>query len=142
MKLYRNHYRYRDYKSEGEFENSLSLILKFSNANLVSQLNAGDGRADLAFTIGEHAFILEIKFNSSSDDAIDQIINKKYYLASLFDHHKRVQLLGINYLSSLKTIESVKHAIYTKDQGVKFYAKYSVQSNPENQLLDVTSRDT
>ena len=137
MKLYKKHCRYITCKSEAEFKNSLSLILKCGNVTLLSQVNAEDGPTDLTFTIDELAFVVEIQFNLSPDKALTQIIDEKYYLRSEFSQYRRVELLGINYSTSLKTIDCVNYATFIKDQGVKINAKYNVTCSPKDKLLGV-----
>ena len=114
VELYRNTYRLKDFKSEAEFENSLVLLLHCGNIIPHSQVFAGDGRSDLAFEVGGHAYIVEFKRDSSADKAIEQIIEKKYYLASIFAKYKEIKLLEISYSTTLKTIGYVLIQNFTK----------------------------
>ena len=60
VELYRNSYRFKDFKSDAEFENSLVLLLHCGNIIPHFQVSAGDGRSDLAFEVGGHAYIIEL----------------------------------------------------------------------------------
>ncbi len=64
------------------------------------------GRADITFIPYDNnhiPFIIELKVNSTPEDAIEQI-KKKEYFNSLGDYHGKVLLLGISYNS-----ETLKH---------------------------------
>ena len=114
VELYRNSYRFKNFKSDAEFENSLVLLLHCGNIIPHSQVSAGDGRSDLAFEVGGHAYIIEFKRDSIADKAIEQIIEKKYYLASIFAKYKEIKLLEISYSTTLKTIGYVLIQNFTK----------------------------
>ena len=129
MELYRNTYRFKDFKSEAEFENGIVLLLYCGNIIPHSQVSAGDGRSDLAFEVGGHAYIIEFKRDSSADKAIEQIIEKKYYLASIFEKYKEIELLGISYSTTLKTIGSVAYTKFHKNEGKSNSLSYKVQMN-------------
>ena len=113
VELYRNSYRFKNFKSDAEFENSLVLLLHCGNIIPHFQVSAGDGRSDLAFEVGGQAYIIELNVTQA---LINNRANnrKKYYLASIFLKYKEIELLGISYSTTLKTIGSVLIQNFTK----------------------------
>jgi len=98
-------------------ENSLSCIITIAyisaieNYHIVREMPAGIGFADFIFypkDISKPAFIIELKKNSTSEDALKQIFEKRYDLA-LKDYTGLKLAIGISYDSNLK-----KHDILLK----------------------------
>ncbi len=86
-------------------EDILGVIVQISYYNVKQFYNVKKedtselGRADLTFVPYDNChipFIIELKINSTPEDAIDQIKKKEYY-NSLGDYHGKVLLLGISY---------------------------------------------
>ena len=98
-------------------ENSLSCIITIAyisaieNYHIVREMPAGIGFADFIFypkDKSKPAFIIELKKNSTSEDALKQIFDKRYDLA-LKDYTGLKLAIGISYDSNLK-----KHSISIK----------------------------
>ena len=86
-------------------EDILGIIVEISyyNAKQFYNIKKEDtsilGRSDLSFIPYDNnhiPFIVELKINSSAEEAIEQIKQKKYF-NSLGDYHGKVLLLGISY---------------------------------------------
>ena len=86
-------------------EDILGIIVEISYYNLKQFYNVKKedtsilGRSDLSFIPYDNnhiPFIVELKINSSAEDIVEQIIQKKYF-NSLGDYHGKVLLLGISY---------------------------------------------
>jgi len=95
-------------------ENSLSCIITIAyisaieNYHIVREMPAGIGFADFIFypkNISKPAFIIELKKNSTSEEALQQIFEKRYDEA-LKDYTGLKLAIGISYDSNLK-----KHSI-------------------------------
>ena len=95
-------------------ENSLSCIITIAyisaieNYNIVREMPAGIGFADFIFfpkDISKPSFIIELKKNSTPEEALNQIFEKRYDLA-LKDYRGKKLAIGIYYDSNLK-----KHSI-------------------------------
>ena len=95
-------------------ENSLSCIITIAyisaieNYHIVREMPAGIGFADFIFypkDMSKPAFIIELKKNSTSEDALKQIFEKRYHEA-LKDYTGLKLAIGISYDSNLK-----KHSI-------------------------------
>jgi len=98
-------------------ENSLSCILTIAyisaidNYSIVREMPAGIGFADFIFfpkDISKPAFIIELKKNSTPEEALKQIFEKRYYEA-LKGYTGLKLAIGISYDSNLK-----KHSISLK----------------------------
>ena len=95
-------------------ENSLSCVLSLAyysarkNYTVERELPAGKGFADLVFkprtNCHSPALIVELKYDSTAESAIDQIKNKQY-VDCLKDYSGEILLVGINYDK-----ESKKHS--------------------------------
>jgi len=95
-------------------ENSLACIISLvylsarSKYKIVREMPAGIGFADFIFfpkDISKPSFIIELKYNSTAQKALDQIFEKRYDLA-LKDYTGLKLAIGISYDSNLK-----KHSI-------------------------------
>ena len=79
---------------------SLALYTVKSRYRIVREYPLGKGFADLVLIphrdIASPAIVIELKYNQSTESAIDQIRNKQY-AASLADYSGQVLLVGINY---------------------------------------------
>jgi RecB family endonuclease NucS len=98
-------------------ENSLSCILTIAyisaidNYHIVREMPAGIGFADFIFFPKDNSkpsFIIELKKNSTPEEALKQIFEKRYDLA-LKDYTGLKLAIGISYDSNLK-----KHSISIK----------------------------
>ena len=98
-------------------ENSLACIVSLvylsarSKYKIVREMPAGIGFADFIFfpkDISKPSFIIELKKNSTSEEALNQIFEKRYDLA-LKDYTGKKLAIGISYDSNLK-----KHSISIK----------------------------
>jgi len=98
-------------------ENSLACIISLvylsarSKYKIIREMPAGIGFADFIFypkNISKPAFIIELKKNSTSEEALKQIFEKRYYEA-LKDYTGLKLAIGISYDSNLK-----KHSISIK----------------------------
>ncbi|WP_420314794.1 PD-(D/E)XK nuclease domain-containing protein [Butyrivibrio fibrisolvens] len=71
----------------------------------IEELPSGNGYVDIAFLPKAYsnnpAMVIELKWNKTSQTALDQIYNKKY--PSVFENYRGdVLLIGINYDTSSK----------------------------------------
>ena len=98
-------------------ENSLACIISLvylsarSKYKIVREMPAGIGFADFIFfpkDMSKPSFIIELKRNSTSQEALKQIFEKRYDLA-LKDYTGLKLAIGISYDSNLK-----KHSISVK----------------------------
>ena len=97
-------------------ENSLSCAVTIAyysarkDYTMIRELPAGKGFADIVFiprrNCSKPAMIVELKYNSSADGAIEQIKSKRY-TGALDDYSGEILLVGINYDKEQKKHECV-----------------------------------
>lgn len=63
-----------------------------------------NGRIDLVIETGGYVYLFEFKVDSSADDAMQQIIRKKYWLKFL-SSGKKIYLIGANFSTDTRNID-------------------------------------
>jgi RecB family endonuclease NucS len=61
-----------------------------------SEYSTSHGRIDLVFDLPQKIYIVEIKFNQSAENALEQIKIRRYYEPFL-TQHKPITLLGLSF---------------------------------------------
>ncbi|OFY84271.1 MAG: hypothetical protein A3F72_14720 [Bacteroidetes bacterium RIFCSPLOWO2_12_FULL_35_15] len=92
-------------KSEKSFHAPLFLLLRaiFSSKTRGDEIQS-KGRADIIIDIEKYIYILELKLDGSTKDAMAQIHEKKYYEPYLLED-KNIILVGINFSSKNRNID-------------------------------------
>jgi len=99
-------------------ENALSCVVSLAYYSarqyytIVREMPAGKGFADLVFLprkkhLDKPAMIIELKWDKSADEAIQQITNRQYYSDIIKDYRGNTLLIGINYDKGVKNNECV-----------------------------------
>jgi hypothetical protein len=101
-------------KSEKAYHTPLFILLRsiFSSNVRADEIQA-KGRADIIIDIQKYIYVLEIKLDGTVDDAIQQIHTNKYYEPYLLEN-KSIILIGINFSSKTRNIESYRVEILKK----------------------------
>ena len=104
--------------SESHFEDNLSEILREAGLSfsVENQRKTGRGICDL-FIENENKrelFIIELKYNKTSKEGMDQI-KERNYAGKHLETRDIVFLISINYKVKNKTIDSIGHSIYKKN---------------------------
>ena len=94
--------------SEGFFHSNFHTMLAENGLNPVSEESTNDGRIDLHLTIGDTKYLFELKLKESSDNAIKQIHEKKYYNKFIGKFNKII-LIGITFSTKTRNIIKIKH---------------------------------
>lgn len=95
-------------ESERHFQYLLYIIVKLlsSRKDFVKvEEKTSDGRIDLLILTDKFVYVIEIKRDSSADEALKQIKEKEYYLQYGNDPRK-VFLIGVNFSTDKKRIDS------------------------------------
>lgn len=71
------------------------------------------GRIDVVITTKTDVYVIEIKVNQSSDKALNQIKEKRYY-AKYINSDRQIHIVGLNFSSRSKKISSWKEEIIDK----------------------------
>jgi hypothetical protein len=83
-------------KQEKYYHSLLMMVFIIAGINPTSEYSTSHGRIDLIFEMSKVMYVIEIKFNGSPDDAINQILERKYYEQFLIKK-KKIILLGLSF---------------------------------------------
>jgi len=74
------------------------LIMAFSASGIKVQdeYSTDDGRVDLVLDLGNKIYLIEVKFNKSAHEALEQIKNNRYFKPFL-DWNKPIVMLGLSF---------------------------------------------
>lgn len=97
----------RSYNNEDALQSAIYLayIYALNEYTIIKEMTAGKGFADVVFIPFKEnrpALIIELKRNSCTESALDQIRDKKYF-DSLSHYHGNLLFVGINYDEKKKT---------------------------------------
>lgn len=91
-------------KHEKHFHSLFYLIIKLAGFQIGAEIHTHQGRADAALEIKDKVIIFEFKLNESSQVALDQIKQKKYF--QIYQERKvPIYLVGINFNGEQRTID-------------------------------------
>lgn len=90
--------------SENNFQNAFNLLLNLIGFRSEVEKTTSDGRIDLFITTDRFYYIIELKYDCSAREALEQIEQKKY--ARPFESRGRTVIrIGVNFSSSTRCIE-------------------------------------
>ena len=90
---------------EVHFQNTLYLIFMMLGYNVQVEQATSQGRMDVAIETRDYVYVLELKLDKSAEEALQQIKDKQYARA-FQDDPRRVFLIGVNFSSETRTVES------------------------------------
>jgi len=90
-------------KSEYQFQFVLYAIFALIGVTVDPEVTTSLGRADLIVGFPKLVYVIELKFNKTAKEALEQIQNKKYY-EKYENTDKQITLVGINFESETKTV--------------------------------------
>ncbi len=93
--------------NENNFHNALYILMTLIGFEAKTEVHTSDGRIDLLIETPEYIYIIELKYDSSADEALKQIEEKKYALCFDADGRK-VFKIGVNFSSETRRIEDWK----------------------------------
>ncbi|MDE5796943.1 MAG: ATP-binding protein [Muribaculaceae bacterium] len=89
------------------YENNLFILFKLIGIRVSVEVETSDGRMDVLMECRHYTYIIELKLDHSAEAALEQIRHKRYILP--FErYHLPVIMLGINFSSQTRNIESWK----------------------------------
>ncbi len=100
--------------TESYFHSVLHTILSENGLKPVSEESTNDGRVDLHFTIGYTKYLFELKKDTTADDALNQIFEKRYY-KKFQRNFEKIILVGINFSSQKRNIDGIKFILDKKE---------------------------
>jgi len=90
-------------KSESQLQFVLYAIFALIGVAVDPEVTTSLGRADLVVSLPKLIYVIELKFNGSAQQALEQIQDKKYYEKYL-SADKQITLVGINFDQKTKTV--------------------------------------
>ncbi len=94
-------------ENENNFQNALYILLTLIGIDTKTEMHTSDGRIDLLIETKKYIYIIELKHDSSPEEALRQIEEKRYALKYASDSRK-VFKIGINFSSKTRRIEGWK----------------------------------
>lgn len=89
--------------SENNVHNALYMLMLLLGLNVKTEYRTSSGRIDLFVATDRYYYIIELKFNGSSAEALEQINRKNYSLPFAVDD-RRLFKIGVNFSSESRTI--------------------------------------
>ncbi len=90
-------------KSESQLQFVLYAIFALIGVTVDPEVTTSLGRADLVVGFPKLVYVIELKFNKTAHEALEQIQDKKYY-EKYENIDKQITLVGINFDSETKTV--------------------------------------
>ena len=93
--------------NEAYFHSLFYVMVSGAGVFTYTEVLTSEGRIDLVVEFKDKVYIMEFKCNQSSKDAIEQIKGKKYH-EKYFHTGKEINLVGINFSTEKRNIDSWK----------------------------------
>ena len=94
-----------DADRERGYQNVVYILMKLMGYHVHAEYMTSNGRIDLYFETEKYVYLVEMKLNKSSEEAIRQIEDKGYH--NPFEASgKQIIKIGVNFSSKTKTIDS------------------------------------
>ena len=109
MKAMQSYFAGVDYslriENENNFQNAFFLLTNIIGLKTKAESHTSEGRIDIEISTDEFAYIIELKYDHSAQEALDQIDEKHYARKYQMDCRK-VFLIGVEFSSKTRCIES------------------------------------
>jgi len=89
--------------NEGNFKALVYFIFRMAGVNIGAEQITNWGRADLVIELPSRIYIIELKYNRTADEAMDQI-NQRRYFEKYQSQGKEIHLLAMNFSSEDRNI--------------------------------------
>ena len=93
--------------SEKDFQYAMYIIIELMGEYVETERTTSNGRIDILIMTGDYVYIIEIKTDSTPDEALAQI-EEKGYARPYTDGHRKVFKIGVNFSSADRRIEGWK----------------------------------
>lgn len=101
--LFANYSNRLGFGNEENVRNAMLILIDLIGIEVKAELETSDGRIDLLVETKEYIYIIELKFNGSSQEAIDQI-NHKHYTRPYQLDSRRIFKIGANFSPTSRTL--------------------------------------
>ena len=95
------------FDEERNVSNAMLLIFSLVGMRVGAEVRTSDGRIDILVSTEKYIYIMELKYDKSAQEALDQINSKDYALPWSIDARKIIEI-GINFSSEKRRIDSWK----------------------------------
>ncbi len=92
---------------EKDVRNALLIVFKLLNVRVEAEYRTSDGRIDMLVRTPDYVYIMELKFDKTADEALDQIKRKENHLPWSVDN-RQIIAIGINFSSEKRQIDTWK----------------------------------
>ncbi len=90
--------------AEKDVRNVLFLVFKLVGVYSEAEYHPSDGRIDILVRTPDYVYIMELKYDSTAQEALDQIKRKEYHLPWAVDN-RQIIAIGINFSSEKRRID-------------------------------------
>lgn len=90
--------------NENNLHNAVYILLTLIGTETHTEVRTSDGRIDLVVRTADYIYIIELKFDKSSQEAMDQIKEKEYDRPYRNDG-RRLFLIGLNFSSKTRRLD-------------------------------------
>lgn len=90
-------------ESENNFHNALYILMLLAGLDIKTEYATSNGRIDLLIATDKYYYIIELKKDSTAQNALDQIVNTGYPLPFSADG-KEIIMVGANFSTKSRTI--------------------------------------
>ncbi len=91
-------------ENENNFHNAFFLLIALIGLNAKAESHTSDGRIDIEVMTDDYLYVIELKYNHSAQEALEQIERKQYARQYLSDTRK-IFLIGATFSSQTRCIE-------------------------------------
>ncbi len=91
--------------NENNLHTAIYILLTLIGVKAETEVHTSDGRLDLIVKTPRYIYIIELKFDKSAEEAMEQIKDKNYALP-YFNDKRNIFLIGLNYSSKTRHLDS------------------------------------
>ena len=91
-------------EEERNVQNVLFILFRLIGMNVDVEYRTSEGRIDILVRTDRYVYIMELKYDRSAEEALEQIKRKEYALPWAVDSRETIAI-GVNYSTSKRTID-------------------------------------
>lgn len=95
------------FDNERNVQNAFLILFSLIGLNTDAEVKTSDGRIDILVRTQDYVYIMELKYDGTAEEALEQIDRKEYALPWAVDNRKIIEI-GIKYSSEKRRIDGWK----------------------------------
>ena len=95
------------FDEERNVQNAFLILFSLIGLNVDTEVRTSDGRIDILVRTNDYVYIMELKYDGTPEEALEQIERKEYALPWAVDSRSVIEI-GINYSSEKRRIDGWK----------------------------------